>query len=57
MTSASVNHEARLPKLMLWISLEGWDGEAGGRGIRDERTCVYLWLVHVNVWQKNIKIL
>ena len=28
---------------------EGWDGEGGGRG----HGCVYLWLIHVDVWQKS----
>ena len=23
-----------------------------GRGLRREGTCVYLWLIHVDVWQK-----
>jgi len=32
--------------------LEGWDGEGDGRGFRREGTYVYLWLIHVDVWQK-----
>ena len=32
--------------------LEGWDGAGGGRGVRRERTYVYLWLMHVAAWQK-----
>ena len=28
---------------------QGWDG--GGR-FKKEGTCVYLWLIHVDVWQK-----
>ena len=36
----------------LCINLEGWDGgEMGGRFKREE-TYVYLWLIHVDVWQK-----
>ena len=27
--------ETRHPKLVHWDNLEGWDGEGGGRGIRD----------------------
>ena len=30
---------------------EGWGGE-GGKRIQDGGTHVYLWLIHVNVWQK-----
>ena len=32
----------------------GWDGMGGVEGgrIKREGTCVYLWLIHVDVWQK-----
>ena len=34
-------------------NLEGWDGVGGGREGQERRdVCVYLWLIHVNVWQK-----
>ena len=34
-------------------NLEGWDGEAGwGWGFKNLGTYVYLWLIHVDVWQK-----
>ena len=33
----------------LWISLGAWDGEGGPKR---EGTHVYLWLIHVDVWQK-----
>ena len=39
---------------MLFDNLEGWDGmgwEVGGSFKRVE-TYVYLWLIHVDVWQK-----
>ena len=26
--------------------------EMGGGGFRREGTCVYLWLIHVDVWQR-----
>ena len=32
-------------------NLEGWDGEEGER-FKREGTCVHLWLIHVDVWQK-----
>ena len=28
-------HETGLSKLVHWDSLEGWDGEGGGRGVQD----------------------
>ena len=33
----------------LYDNLEGWDGVGGGRR---EGTYVYLWLIHVDIWQK-----
>ena len=37
---------------MLCHNLEGWDGrEVGGRSKR-EGIYAYLWLIHVDVWQK-----
>ena len=32
--------------------LEEWDGEGGGGRFRREGTFLYLWLIHVDVWQK-----
>ena len=29
----------------------GWDGRGEG-GFKQEVTCVYLWLIYVDVWQK-----
>ena len=52
MTSASSMHEAGHLKLVLWDNPEGRGGEGGGRRVQDGGTHVYLWLVHVNVWQK-----
>ena len=34
---------------VLCDNLEGWDGVGDGR----EGTYVYLWLIHVDVWQKS----
>ena len=42
----------RKHKQGLCINLEGWDGEGDGRGFKREGTYVYLWLIHVDVWQK-----
>ena len=32
-------------------NLEGWNGVGGGMEVQ-EGTYVYLWLIHVDVWQK-----
>ena len=39
-------------KQELCINLVGWDGEGGGR-FKKEGIYVYLWLIHVEVWQKQ----
>ena len=45
----------RVLKPVPFDNLEGWDGVGGGREVQKEGTCVYLWLIHVDVWQKPIK--
>ena len=38
----------------LCTNLEGWDGEGDGREVqRGGDIYVYLWLIHVEVWQKT----
>ena len=37
---------------MLCDNLEGWDGVEGGREVQREATYMYLWLIHVDIWQK-----
>ena len=32
---------------------EGWYGEGGGRGDSGWGTRVYLWRIHVDVWQNQ----
>ena len=36
-------------------NLEGWDGVEGGGRFKREGTYVYLWLIHVGIWQKITK--
>ena len=36
-------------------NLEGWGGEGYGRELQEEGTYVYLWLIHVGIWQKTRK--
>ena len=45
-------HETGHTKPMHRDNTEGWDGEAGERGVQDGGTQVHPWLIHVNVWQK-----
>ena len=37
--------------LVLCDNLEGWDGVGGEGRFEREGTYVYLWLIHVDVWQ------
>ena len=39
---------------LLCDNLEGWDGLGGGAEVQREGTYVYLWQIHVGVWQKPI---
>ena len=52
MTSTTSMHEARHPNLVLWDNPEGWGGEGEERVVQYEGTHVYLWLIHVDIWQK-----
>ena len=37
-------------KQVLYVNLEGWDGEGDGREVqKGERIYVYLWLINVEV--------
>ena len=53
MTSPSSVHETGHSKLVHWDNPEGWDEEGDGRGGSGWGTHVHLWLIHVNLWQKN----
>ena len=37
----------------LCINLEEWDEEGDERKFQEEGIYVYLWLIHVEVWQKT----
>ena len=41
----------QIHSLTLCDNLEEWDGVGGGR-FKRAGTYVYLWLIHVDVWQK-----
>ena len=42
--------------LVHWDDPEGWHGEGGGSGIQDGEHVVYLWQIHVDVWQNQYNI-
>ena len=57
MISASSMHETGHLKPVLWGNPEEWGREGSGRALQDGRTHVYLWLIHINIWQKTTTIL
>ena len=48
--SRDLLYDAGNPKLVFCDNLEGYDG-MGGR-LKMEGTYVYLWPIHIDVWQK-----
>ena len=42
--------------LVHWDDPEGWYGEGGGRGGSGWGTRVYLWWIHVDMWQNQYNI-
>ena len=55
MTNPSLMHETGHPKLVHWDNSEERNGKGCGREVWDGGTHVYLWLIHVNVWQKPLQ--
>ena len=53
MTSASLMHEAGHPKLVLWDNPERHCWEGGGKEGSGCREHISLWLIDVDVWQKQ----
>ena len=41
--------------LVHWDDPEGWYGEGGGRRVQDGEH-VYLWWIHVDIWQNQYNI-
>ena len=52
----SLMHDTGCLGLVHWDDPEGWYGEGGGRGGLGWGTCVYLWQIHVDVWQNQYNI-
>ena len=43
--------------LVHWDDPEGWYGEVGGWGVQDgEDVYIYLWWIHVDLWQNQYNI-
>ena len=57
-TSPGSMHNTGCLGLVHWDDPEGWYREGGGR--REEGsgwgTCVYLWWIHVDIWQNQYNI-
>ena len=51
--SPGLMHDTGCLGLVHWDHLEGWYGEGGGSGWG---TRVYLWRIHVDVWQHQYNI-
>ena len=49
-------HDTGCLGLVHWDNPEGWDGEGVGVGVQDGGTRVYLWQIHVDVWQNQYNI-
>ena len=45
-------YDAGNSKLVLCNTLEGWNGEGVGVRFKRERTCICLWLIHIDLSQK-----
>ena len=54
--SPSLMHDTGCLGLVHWDNPEGWYREGGGRGRSGGGTRVYLWWIHVDVWQNPYNI-
>ena len=55
-TSPGSMHDTGCMGLVHWDDPEGWYQEGGGRGGSGWGTHVYLWRIHVDVWQNQYNI-
>ena len=51
--SGDLVYDSRSSNLTLCDNLERWDGVGGGGRFKRAGTYIYLWLIHVGVWQKH----
>ena len=54
-TSPGSMHDTGCLGLVHWDDPEGWYREGGGR-VSGWGTCVYLWWIHVDVWQNQYNV-
>ena len=54
--SPGLMHDTGCLGLVHWDDPEGWYGEGGGKGGSGWGTRVYLWQIHVDVWQNQYNI-
>ena len=54
--SPGLMHDTGCLGLVHWDDPEGWYREGGGRGGSGWGTRVYLWRIHVDVWQNQYNI-
>ena len=55
-TSPGSMHDTGCLGLVHWDDPEGWYGEGGGRRVQDGEHVVYLWWIHVDIWQNPYNI-
>ena len=55
-TSPGSMHDTGCLGLVHWDDPEGWYGEGGGSRVQDGGTHVYLWRIHVDIWQNQCSI-
>ena len=54
-TSPGSMHDTGCLGLVHWDDPEDWYGEGGGRRVQDGEH-VYLWWIHVDIWQNQYNI-
>ena len=52
LTSGNLLYNIGSSNPVLCDNLAEWEGVGGGKEVKREGTYVYLWLIHVEVWQK-----
>ena len=55
--SPGSTHDTGCLGLVHWDHPEGWYGEGGGKEGSGWGTRVYLWRIHVDIWQNQYNIL
>ena len=53
--SGNLLYDAKSSDQVLCDNLEGWDRVEVGAKFKREGTCVYLWLIHADIWQRAMQ--